>query len=103
MKLVLKDRGNFEKANKEKLNKLFEEVLGREASKEDIRLFPYLTYSLQDQRIDIRKSSYEEEDFLEDYTNKGLFLIEDGKIGCTKEFWDFLTNVVYETYICEID
>ena len=98
-----KQRGNCEKENIKHLNKYFQAILGRDANLTEIRLFPYLLVSLQDQHIHNDRLSFEEHDLIADYENKGLFIKRDNKCACTKEFFDFMSRITYDRYVCEIE
>lgn len=98
-----KQRGNCRKENIEHLNKDFQAMLGRDANLAEIRLFPYLLVSLQDHHIDNNKLSFEEHDLIEDYENKGLFIKRDNNCAYTKEFFEFMSRITYDRYVCEIE
>lgn len=98
-----KQRGNCQKENIEHLNEDFQAILGRDANLTEIRLFPYLLVSLQDHHIDNAKLSFEEHDLIADYENKGLFIKRDDKCACSKEFFEFMSRITYDRYVCEIE
>lgn len=98
-----KQRGNCQKENIEHLNKDFQAMLGRDANLIEIRLFPYLLVSLQDQIIHDNRLSFEEQDLIEDYENKGLFAKRNGSCACTKEFFEFMSRITYDRYVCEVE
>ena len=95
-----KECGNCE--NIEHLDSMFQKMVGRNANIAEIRLFPYLVYSLLDQEIDRAKLSEEERELIKDYVQKGLMHKRSRTIGCTKEFWDFITEVTYDRYVLEV-
>lgn len=102
-KIIKKNRGNTETENIKKLNEKFQNVLGRNANETEIRLFPYLINCLMDQTIERDKISFDEWDYLDDYEDKGLIVINtDNRIGCTKRFWNFITEITYDRYVCTI-
>lgn len=103
MKINEKLRGNTEEQNIKHLDKKFQKMLGRDANRNEIRLFPYLINCLMDQNVDRSKLDKHELDLLQDYQNKGLLVREFTKIGCTKEFWDFINEIVYDRYVCEVE
>lgn len=98
-----KQRGNCEKEKIKHLNKDFQAMLGRDANLTEIRLFPYLLVSLQDQIIHNDRLSFEEHNLITDYENKGLFIKRDDKCACTKEFFEFMSRITYDRYVCEIE
>lgn len=103
MKLIEKLRGNVEKQNIKHLDKKFQKILGRDANKNEIRFFPYLVHCLMDQYVDRDKLNGHELDLLKDYQNKGLLVKQGIDIGCNKEFWDFINEIVYDRYVCEVE
>lgn len=98
-----KQRGNCRKENMEHLDEDFQSILGRDANLTEIRLFPYLLVSLQDHHIEDDKLSFEEHDLIADYENKGLFIKRDNECACTKEFFEFMSRITYDRYVCEIE
>lgn len=103
MRIIEKSRGNVENQNIKHLDKKFQKMLGRDANKNEIRFFPYLMHCLMDQYIDRSKLNGHELDLLQDYENKGLLAKQGTDIGCAKEFWDFINEVVYDRYVCEVE
>lgn len=86
------------------LNARFQEVLGRDANVTEIQLFPFLMQSLMDKHFQKFKLHPEEEDYIKDYKKKNLIVIDkDDQIGCTKKFWDFISEVVYDRRVSEIE
>ena len=86
------------------LNARFQEMLGRDANIAEIKLFPFLIQSLMDRYFEKFKLYPEERDYIKDYEKKNLIAINDDKqIGCTKEFWDFMCEIVYDRRVCEIE
>lgn len=103
MKIIEKLRGNVEKQNIKHLDKKFQKLLGRDANKNEIRFFPYLVHCLMDQYVDRNKLNKHELDLLQDYQNKELLVKQGTNIGCSKEFWDFISEIVYDRYVCEVE
>lgn len=101
MKIIEKNRGG--KEHLELIKKDFEKFLGRDPSLLEIRLFPYLVYSLMDQIIEREKITSKERELLTNYEKQGFIKKRGTDIGCTKEFWDFLTDIVYKTYVQEVE
>ena len=101
MKIVEKNRGG--KEHVELVKKEFEEFLKRDPSLLEIRLFPYLIYSLMDQMIEREKITLEERELLKNYERRGFIKKRGTDIGCTKEFWDFITDIAYKTYVQEVE
>lgn len=103
MRIIRKSRGNVEDQNIKHLDEKFQKMLGRNANKNEIRLFPYLMYCLMDQYVDRSRLARYEIDLLQDYQNKGLLIKQGADIGATKEFWDFINEIVYDRYVCEVE
>lgn len=60
-------------------------------------------HCLMDQYVDRNKLNEHELDLLHDYQNKGLLVKQGADIGSTKEFWDFISEIVYDRYVCEVE
>lgn len=99
-KLIEKSRGDVEFV--EMLNPKFQKMFGRDTSILEIRLFPFLMFSLTDQCLERGKIRPGEGELLDEYQSKGLLVKNGTDIGCTKEFWNFISSVVYESYVQEL-
>lgn len=99
-KLIEKHRGNAEYV--EILNPKFQKMFGRDTSVLEIRLFPFLMFSLTDQYLERGKIRPGERELLDEYQSRGLLVTNGADIGCTKEFWNFISSIVYESYIQEL-
>lgn len=95
-----KKRGSCEDI--EQLNPIFQKILGRNANKTEIRLFPYLICCLQDQEIERERLNNEEINLIKEYVEKKLMFKQGRTIGCTREFWSFITQVTYDRYVLEM-
>jgi hypothetical protein len=100
-----KIRGNIK--GREDLNVLFQKTLGRNLNIDDVYFFPYLIHCLLDQHINKTKLRNNERDLLLGYKIKGFIKLtnEDrygSTIGCTQEFWEFITKITYELYVNEV-
>lgn len=76
------------------------EVLGYEISLRELRLMPYISYTmLNDRRIDPNKINREERRVLSQWREKGY--IEGGAAGIqiTKEFWDAVHEILFLGYV----
>lgn len=98
--IIEKSRGSVEYV--EILNPKFQKMLGRDTSILEIRLFPFLMYSLTDQYLEREKIRSGERELLNEYQSKGLLVINGADIGCTREFWEFISSIVYESYVQEL-
>jgi len=89
-------RGEFTDQAKAKMEKF----LGRETSESELRLYPYLQYQMMnEQEIDPAKVNGEDRKILKRLRADGH--IEGGASGLamTKEFWDFINNILFDTYV----
>lgn len=74
-------------------------------TKEELRLMPYLQYCLMNnQSIDPCKISSEERKILSRWQKEGK-ITRSCIYGCsiTKEFWDQMAEILYETYVPKIE
>lgn len=100
MKIIEKNRGSAEFI--ELINPMFQQMFGRDTSVLELRFLPFLMYSLTDQYMEREKIRNGERELLKEYQSKG-FIVKDGiDIGCTKEFWNFISSVVYDSYVQEL-
>jgi len=84
----------------EKAQTIAQKFLGREITTKELRLLPYLQYTMMnDQKLDIRRVSEEERKILAKLREEGH--IEGGAsgLGVTREFWDFMADILFETYV----
>lgn len=85
--------------------KIAKEFLGKELQTFELRLFPYIDYCLKyDSKIHCDKVNDEEISFIYELEKNGhLNIIECFpaymKFKCTKNFYDFLQEILWETYI----
>ena len=75
------------------------------ASKEELRLIPYLQYLLVNQMpVDPRKVVKEERDVLSKWQQEGKITYScNHPCTCSKEFWSYINDVLYDTYVLEMD
>ena len=100
MKIIEKNRGSAKFI--ELINPMFQQMFGRNTSILELRLLPFLMYSLTDQCIERSKLRSGERELLEEYQSKGFIVKNGTDIGCTKEFWNFISSVVYDSYVQEL-
>lgn len=84
----------------DKIQKIAKEHLGREIGIRELRLIPYIQYVMvNDQKIEPRKVNAEERTILSTLRKEGH--IEGGMTGLaiTKEYWDFMCEVLFYSYI----
>ena len=74
--------------------------IGREIDLTKLRLIPYVHYVMtNEQRLDPNKITHEERKVLRKW--KDAELIEGGAsgLGITEEFWNFISDVVFQAYV----
>ena len=84
----------------EKAQEIAKKMLGREISESELRLLPYIQFTMMnEQKLDIRKISPEERKILKRWKEEEH--IEGGSCGLaiTKEFWDFMNEILFECYV----
>ena len=66
----------------------------------ELRLIPYLQYCLMNGPIDPRKIDEEEREILQKWRDEGKITFSiKYECTCTKEFWDFMNEVLWESYV----
>lgn len=100
MKIIEKERGSAEYVKV--MNPRFQQMFGRDTSVLELRFLPFLMYSLTDQYMERGKIRSGERELLNEYQSKGFIIKEGIGIGCTKEFWNFISSVVYDSYVQEL-
>jgi len=76
------------------------ELLGYEITQKELRLMPYILYTMQnEQKIEIHKIDPEERKILKKWKSEDH--IEGGASGLriTKEFWNILCEIVFLGYV----
>jgi len=84
----------------DKVQELAQEFLGREITVRELRLYPYLDYTMKnEQKITPSRINQEERDVLRVLKNEGH--IEGGASGLamTKEFYDYINQVLWYSYV----
>lgn len=100
MKIIEKERGSVEFV--ESMNPRFQQMFSRDTSVLELRFLPFLMYSLADQCMERGKIRKGEKTLLKEYKSKGFIVKNGTDIGCTKEFWNFISSIVYESYVQEL-
>lgn len=100
MKIIEKERGSVEFV--ESMNPRFQQMFGRDTSVLELRFLPFLMYSLTDQYMEREKIRKGERELLKEYQSKGFIVKNGTDIGCTKEFWNFISSIVYDSYVQEL-
>jgi len=82
------------------INDKAKELIGRELSLTELRLIPYIQYVMVNERkIDPRKCNEDDRKILQKWRKEGY--IEGGASGLaiTKEFWDFMCEILFIAYV----
>ncbi len=84
----------------DKIQEIAKSRIGREISIRELRLIPYIQYVMvNNQVIEPIKISVEERAILKKWKEEKF--IEGGASGLsiTKEFWDFMCEILFESYV----
>ena len=84
----------------DKIQEIAKEFLGREITPTELKLYPYLDYVMKNhQKLDPRKVNEAERKILGLLRNDGH--IEGGAsgMGITKEFYDYIQEILWEGYV----
>jgi hypothetical protein len=89
-------RGQLTQRIKDKSKELF----GYEISQVELRLLPYLQYTMvNDQKLDIRLISSEERKILSKWRAKGYIEGGAGGMKISREFWDIMLEIIFLGYV----
>lgn len=74
--------------------------LGREITKTELRLMPYVQYCLMnDQNIEPTRINQSEREVLTQWRIDGWISGGAAELVCTKEFWDAMNHVLWYGYV----
>lgn len=74
--------------------------LGRKMSTTELRLIPYITYIIvNDQIIDVRKCNEDDRKVLRLWKDAGYMEGGSSGLSITKEFWDFMNEIIWLGYV----
>lgn len=80
--------------------KVAKKFLGREITVRELRLLPYIQYKMtNDQRLDPGHVNQEEREVLWLWKDAGYVEGGASSLSITKEFWDFMCEVLWLTYV----
>lgn len=66
----------------------------------ELRLIPYIVYAAQNERrIDFKKINVEEKEILDAWEEAGWIKNYHVKIEIRKDFWDFMSDMIYMAYV----
>lgn len=84
----------------EKIQFKAKEVLGREITQTELRLYPYIDYVIKNGGYcDRSKLSREEQQLLYEYPERLLNKDYGGYIHISKEFYSFIQHCLWESYV----
>lgn len=84
----------------EEIQDIAKRMIKREITIRELRLIPYIQFVMvNDQKLEPNKISQEEREILRKWKDAGF--VEGGATGLsiTKEFWDFMCEVLFEGYV----
>lgn len=85
----------------DKIQEIAKKHIGRELiSTDELRLIPYIqTVMCNKQEINPRLINSEDRAILQLWEEKGFIKQEKVGISVTKEFWDFMCEILFESYV----
>lgn len=84
----------------EKIQEIAKKHLKREISQIELRLLPYIQYvMMNEQRLDIAKINSEEREILKKWKEEDLIEGGAGGLSICKDFWNFMNEVLWESYV----
>lgn len=87
----------------DKIQEIAKKFLGREITTAELRLIPYTQYVMvNEQKIEPRRCNHEDRAILQLWREAGH--IEGGASGLsiTKEFWDFMCEILWLSYVVDV-
>lgn len=80
------------------------ELLGYEIDKTELRLLPYIQYTMMnEQKLDINKISSDERPILAKWREVGHIEGGAGGLAITREFWDIINDLLFISYVEQAD
>lgn len=84
----------------ERVQKIAKAKLGREISQVELRLLPYIQYTMANsQKIEGCKINDEERKVLRLWRDAGFIEGGVGGLSITKGFWDFMCEIIFTNYV----
>jgi len=84
----------------ENINKIAKKHIGREITQEELRLIPYIQYIMvNEQKIDPRRINADDRVIIEKWKQKGYMDGTKPRLTITKEFWNFMCDILFESYV----
>ncbi len=82
------------------VQKVAKERIGREISRKELRLIPYIQYVMvNEQKLEIDKIDSEERKILRLWKDAEWIEGGAGGLSITKEFWDFMREILFIAYV----
>lgn len=99
-------RGSLSK----KVQNKAKELIGRELSRDELRLIPYMQYVMvNDQKIDICKLNGKDEKIMREWNEANYYYAiqygseESYRLVITKELWNFMCEILFIAYVERAD
>jgi hypothetical protein len=87
-----------------RVKKMSKKFLGRKIDTTELRLMPYLQYTMMNnQRLDVNKVNQEERDILRLLKDAGHIEGGAGGLSMTRDYWDFINDVLWYSYVIQED
>jgi len=84
------------------VQEISKKLIGREIIQGELRLMPYLQFVLMnEQYFDMKKLNAPEHDILSLWESEGFYFPSPTKIAVTKRFWDFMNEVLFQSYVLQ--
>ena len=86
------------------INEIAKTRIGREIDTTELKLIPYIQYLMvNEQRIDIRRVNQDDREVLKKWKDDGFMEGGASSIQITKKFWDFMCEILFESYVKNTD
>lgn len=86
----------------ESVKKMSLDFLGREITTRELRLYPYIDFTLKnDFTFDMRKINEEEIEILDMLMEESHLVYNREHLVVTKAFYDYIQIILFETYVIE--
>ena len=74
--------------------------IGREIDTTELRLIPYIQYIMvNEQKIESIRVNLEDRKILQKWRKKGYIKGGSSELSITKEFWDFMCEILFQSYV----
>ena len=84
----------------EKIKKISVAFLGREITIQELRLYPYIQYTLMNGKmIDRQKVNSGEHAVIGTLESEGHLRFVNSQLHITEEFWNYMNKVLFQAYV----